>query len=302
MALENAALKDGPRKNTLTPAERRKVVTHMVTQGGLPVQRACQAVGLGRATYYRPVVNWAQRDAPVIEALTTLGATKPRWGSGNTWIGCGIPDHRWNHKRLWRVYRQLRLNLPRRTKKRLRLQAGAAAGRAPATQRRLGVGLHERYAVRRTTMFGRSIILDEGVREVLAHRGGCTSLPAGTVSAGVGAGDGLARPARRRFGSTTGLSSWPTALRAGAQTAGSRSGIFSRASRIRMPSSNGSIGPIDTKCSMPMCSSRWIRCERSVRSGCRSTTRSGPMTPLAGAARDVSGPNHSRSSPLEVSP
>ena len=52
----------------------------MVSQSGLPVQRACQAAGLSRATYYRPVVNWAQRDGPVIEALTTLGATKPRWG------------------------------------------------------------------------------------------------------------------------------------------------------------------------------------------------------------------------------
>ena len=52
----------------------------MVSQSGLPVQRACQAAGLSRATYYRPVVNGAPRDGPVIEALTTLGATKPRWG------------------------------------------------------------------------------------------------------------------------------------------------------------------------------------------------------------------------------
>ena len=41
----------------------------------LSVRRACQVVGVGRATYYRPVVDWAQRDAPVIEALTTLRET-----------------------------------------------------------------------------------------------------------------------------------------------------------------------------------------------------------------------------------
>ncbi|MDP1768759.1 MAG: hypothetical protein Q8L74_08140 [Nitrospirota bacterium] len=46
-------------KKTLRTAERREVVTHLVTQGGLPIQRACQAVGLSRATYYRPVVYWA---------------------------------------------------------------------------------------------------------------------------------------------------------------------------------------------------------------------------------------------------
>jgi len=31
-------------------------------------------MGLGRATYYRPVMDWTRRDAPVIAALTTLVA------------------------------------------------------------------------------------------------------------------------------------------------------------------------------------------------------------------------------------
>ncbi|MGE0470193.1 MAG: hypothetical protein AB7L09_19990 [Nitrospira sp.] len=57
----------------------------------LPVQQACRAVGLGCATYYRPVVEWAQRDAPVIAALTAVVATQPRWG-------------------FWKCYRRLRLD------------------------------------------------------------------------------------------------------------------------------------------------------------------------------------------------
>jgi putative transposase len=60
------------RKKARRPAERREVVPHLVTGHGLPVQRACQAVGVGRATYYRPLVDWARRDAPVLAALTTL--------------------------------------------------------------------------------------------------------------------------------------------------------------------------------------------------------------------------------------
>jgi hypothetical protein len=62
----------------------------MVTQAGLPVRRACQAVGLGRATYYRPLGNWAQRDAALIEALSMLGAAKnPAGGFWNymEWLG-----------------------------------------------------------------------------------------------------------------------------------------------------------------------------------------------------------------------
>lgn len=93
-------------------------MTHLVTQGGLPIQRACQSVGLSRASYYRPVVNWAQRDATIIEALTTLGETQPRWGFWKYVDRLRNTGHRWNHKRLWRVYCHLRLNLPRRTKKR----------------------------------------------------------------------------------------------------------------------------------------------------------------------------------------
>lgn len=91
----------------------------MVTQGSLPVQRACQAVGLSRATYDRPLVDWARRDAPVIAALTALVAAKSRWGFWNCFDALRFTGHRWNHKRVWRVYGQLRLNLPRRTKKRL---------------------------------------------------------------------------------------------------------------------------------------------------------------------------------------
>jgi putative transposase len=155
------------------------VVDHLVTEGGLPVQRACQAVGLGRATYYRPVVNWAQRDAPVIEALSTLGATNPRWGFWKYVDRLRNTGHQWNHKRLWRVYCQLRLNLPRRTKKRL-----------PARLRQPLVVIPHPNAVwavdfMSDTLYGgrrfRSLnVLDEGVREGLAIEID-TSLPAERV-------------------------------------------------------------------------------------------------------------------------
>jgi len=88
-------------------------------QSGLPVQRACAAVGLSRVTYYRPLLDGARRAAPAIAALTTLVAAKSRWGFWKCCARLRLDGHGWNHKRLRRVYCQLRLNLPRRTTKRL---------------------------------------------------------------------------------------------------------------------------------------------------------------------------------------
>lgn len=150
-----------------------------MTEGGLPVQRACQAVGLGRATYYRPVVNWAQRDAPVIEALSTLGATTPRGGFWKYVDRLRNTGHQWNHKRLWRVYGHLRLNLPRRTKKRLpaRLRQPLVVIPHPNAVWAVDFMSDTLYGGRR---FRTLNVLDEGVREGLAIEID-TSLPAERV-------------------------------------------------------------------------------------------------------------------------
>lgn len=165
MALENAALTDLIEKKTLRPVERREAVTHLVMVSGLPVRRACQAVGLSRATYYRPLVDWARRGAAVIEALTTLGTTKPRWGFWKYVDRLRNTGYRWNHKRLWRVYCQLRLNLPRRTKKRVPARRVQPLDVLPQPNVGWAVDFMSDtlYGGRRFRTFN---ILDEGVREV----------------------------------------------------------------------------------------------------------------------------------------
>ena len=179
LSLENAALKDVLAKKALRPAERREVVTHLVTQGGLPVQRACQAVGLSLATYDRPLVSGARRDTPVIEALTLLGATNPPWGFWTYVDRLRNTGYRWNHKRLWRVYGQVRLNLSRRTKKRLPVRFRQPLVVAPHPNAVWAVDFMSDtlYGGRR---FRTLNLLDEGVREVLAIDGD-TSLPAERV-------------------------------------------------------------------------------------------------------------------------
>jgi putative transposase len=114
------------------------------------------------------MVEWARRDAPVIATLTTLVAAKPRWGFWKCVDRLRLDGHGWNHKRLWRVYRQRRLNTcPRRTQKHL-----------PARPRQPLVVIPQPNAVwavdcMSDTLYGgrrfRTLnLLDEGVREVLA--------------------------------------------------------------------------------------------------------------------------------------
>lgn len=85
----------------------------------MDVSRSCRCVGLSRAAYYREPVDWMARDGAVIDALNGLTEEFPRsgfWKYVDTLSNRGYP---WNHKRIHRVYCNLRLNLPRRTKRRL---------------------------------------------------------------------------------------------------------------------------------------------------------------------------------------
>ena len=60
-----------------------------------------------------------ERDAEVIEVLNELVGRKPRWGFWKLHDRLRLDDRRINHKRLHRVYCELGVNLPRRTRRRL---------------------------------------------------------------------------------------------------------------------------------------------------------------------------------------
>lgn len=85
----------------------------------MSIQRACKAVNMSRAAYYRGVRDTAKRDAAVMEVLNAVVAEHGRWGFWKCHDRLRLQGHGWNHKRTWRVYCAMKLNLPRRTKKRL---------------------------------------------------------------------------------------------------------------------------------------------------------------------------------------
>ena len=71
-----------------------------------------------------------ERDAEVIEVLNELVARKPRWGFWKLHDRLRLDGRCINHKRLHRVYCELGLNLPRRTRRRvpMRLRRPLIAG------------------------------------------------------------------------------------------------------------------------------------------------------------------------------
>jgi putative transposase len=85
----------------------------------LSITRSCGCVGLSRAAYYCEPAPAAVRDAPIIQALNELVDERPRRGFWKCYKILRRRGHRWNHKRVHRVYCAMKLNQKRRTKRRL---------------------------------------------------------------------------------------------------------------------------------------------------------------------------------------
>ncbi len=91
----------------------------MVKQHKLSVSRACSSARLSRAAYYKPVQERGQADAEIVSALNEIVAVELRWGFWKCFDRLRHLGRPWNHKRVHRVYCQMRLNQKRRTKKRV---------------------------------------------------------------------------------------------------------------------------------------------------------------------------------------
>ena len=101
----------------MRPADKRELVTYGRLEHGLSLRRACHAFGLSRSVYgYQPK---DPDDGLVIETLVSLAEKFPRYGFGKLFSLVRRQQPAWNHKRVYRVYCALKLNLRRKGKKRL---------------------------------------------------------------------------------------------------------------------------------------------------------------------------------------
>jgi len=84
---------------------------------GVSLRKACQVVVLARSTFSYTAKR--PDDSPIIEQLQQLVEKHPAIGFWKCFYRIRNMGFKWNHKRVYRVYTQLKLNIRRRAKRRL---------------------------------------------------------------------------------------------------------------------------------------------------------------------------------------
>ncbi len=131
-----------------------------MAEKGLSVRRACAALRLSRSAWYRQPLDRLARDRE------DLVEQHRRWGFWMCFKRIRLDGHRWNHKRVYRIYRRLGLNMKRRTKKRIPARVRQPMKLPPLPNAAWSVDfMHDRLYVGRR--FRTLNVLDEGVREGL---------------------------------------------------------------------------------------------------------------------------------------
>lgn len=87
-------------KQTLKPAFKRELLTHLITSFRLSIRQACWSLNLSRTVYhYRPDTT---RDEPVIVVLQAMEERYPRYSFPTLFCGerdiCGITMAEWTEK------------------------------------------------------------------------------------------------------------------------------------------------------------------------------------------------------------
>jgi len=142
-------------------------VAILVDEHTRSIVSACQIAGLSRTAFYRPPQMGDDADAPIIAALTTLIAQEGRWGFWKCRHRLRDLGHPWNHKRIYRVYRALKLNQIRRTKKRVPTRVRVPLEAVPQLNDTWAMDFmgDTLYSARRYRILN---VIDEGNREALA--------------------------------------------------------------------------------------------------------------------------------------
>ena len=90
---------------------------HVASEHSIGIKRACKICGLGQSSYYYKAKN--KSDDEIKKKLQEMAAAHSRWGFDMMMSVLRNEKCKWNHKRVYRVYCELKLNLRVKPKKRI---------------------------------------------------------------------------------------------------------------------------------------------------------------------------------------
>lgn len=103
----------------VSPAVKREAVAHLVSGLRLRPTRACRVVGLQTSTYHH-ISKRIRSDEPVRSRLKELAAQRTRWGCQMLFSILRREGFKDNYKRIERIYRESKLSIYLRKRKKLR--------------------------------------------------------------------------------------------------------------------------------------------------------------------------------------
>ena len=100
---------------------RRKEIAHTARkQYGMSIRIACEVFTISE-TCYRYEAKLSDENAQIADWLLRLTVTYKRWGFGLCFLYLrNVRGFPWNHKRVYRIYRELELNLRIKPKRRIK--------------------------------------------------------------------------------------------------------------------------------------------------------------------------------------
>jgi putative transposase len=100
----------------------------MLKGEGISERRACRLAGIGRSSLrYEP---HPRDDERLAERLKEIARKRKRYGYRRAWVHLRREGERVNHKRVWRVWKEEGLQLPRRRRRRRRRPGGEVPSKA----------------------------------------------------------------------------------------------------------------------------------------------------------------------------
>ena len=93
-----------------------------IQQFGISIRMACEIFGISQSGYYYRAKHAGENDV-IADWLIRLTTAQRNWGFGLCFLYLrNIKGFKWNHKRVYRIYRELELNLRIKPRKRLQRQ------------------------------------------------------------------------------------------------------------------------------------------------------------------------------------